>query len=516
MSWITKAENLLNNLDKKAGSVLQQSQSQKSEDVSDNQIHQNLQQNLPKIPSFSKNMLILSKPPATTSPKKPSSLKLDQDWDSVSENSLKTQIENEPQNDEFLEIKDPVEVFSVEKELASTKILLSEYRSENTELKLEMEALQEQLKCNNDVMKIKELEEMYAVLADEKKDLILMNQSFESANNKYIKTVSELESNIMKLQKSENDLKQKLDFAKSETKDIQQELQNYKLRAQNQLQMKEKLIEQLKNGASVDVEVNDENDISTLQMESDQLRSERDHLQSELNLLSKRFDESRSFIEKLEHKHRIMEAAAEDKINALNETLNQESLKTLQCEDEIRLQKQEILQIRDEMLNQKKFMTMKLHEKENELKRLKNAYRESQVNSEIENRVQSLTQSLITKQNNLEAITAERNAMKLQLEKLQSQHQELILQMRNHRPQIINLNDTDDVKSSISNLMTINPFDSRMSRRVKRAYSNLDQFGISFGVFLRRYPLARIFAVFYVCFMHLFVFLVILHSTPSS
>lgn len=88
--------------------------------------------------------------------------------------------------------------------------------------------------------------------------------------------------------------------------------------------------------------------------------------------------------------------------------------------------------------------------------------------------------------------------------------------MRNQRSSIINVNDTDDTKSSISNLMTINPFDSRMSRRVKRAYSNLDQFGIRFGVFLRRYPLARILAVFYVCFLHLFVFLVLLQSTPPS
>lgn len=85
--------------------------------------------------------------------------------------------------------------------------------------------------------------------------------------------------------------------------------------------------------------------------------------------------------------------------------------------------------------------------------------------------------------------------------------------MRNQRPLIINVNDTDDVKS---NLMTINPFDSRISRRVKRTYSNLDQFGIRFGVFLRRYPLARILAVFYVCFLHLFVFLVLLQATPSQ
>lgn len=56
--------------------------------------------------------------------------------------------------------------------------------------------------------------------------------------------------------------------------------------------------------------------------------------------------------------------------------------------------------------------------RENELKRLKNSNRESQVQTELENRMHSLTQSLLSKQNNLENITAERNALKLQLEKL--------------------------------------------------------------------------------------------------
>jgi len=154
--------------------------------------------------------------------------------------------------------------------------------------------------------------------------------------------------------------------------------------------------------------------------------------------------------------------------------------------------------------------------RENELRRIKNSYRETSVQSELENRMHSLTQSLLTKQNNLENITAERNALKLHLEKLSHQHEELLLQMRHQRPQIINMNETDDAKSQVPNFMMVNPFDSRMSRRVKRAYSNLDQIGVRLGVFLRRYPLARIVSVFYVTFLHLFVVFVLLSSTPSQ
>jgi chromosome segregation ATPase len=414
MSWISKAESLLNNLDKKAGSVLQAQQK-----VDEQEAPEILVENKSSLLPASKNILVLKSSAAISKKTSSSSTKLD-DWDSVSEKSIASSVRTQIDQNEkdHNDRGSAAEVFSVEKEIASTKILLSEARSENVELKMEVESLQDQLKNNSNSAQLNDLQDMINVLVDEKRDLAMMNQSLENSTSKYIKTISELESTLMKIQQSENDLKQKLEFSRNEAKDFQKELQNYKLRAQNQLQMKEKLIEQLKTGANAEIEDNGESDVPALQMEVDQLTQEREHLQSEINLLTKRLEESRSFIEKIEHKHRIMEASAEDKINALNEAINLNNLKSIQFEDEIRLNKNEIQQVRDEMLNQKKFMTMKIHEKENELKRLKNAYREKQMNSEIENRVQSLTQSLISKQNNLETITSERNALKIQLEKL--------------------------------------------------------------------------------------------------
>jgi len=426
MSWITKAENLLNNIDQKAASIIQQQQLKPIEEGESESTQKSLSnsQSLPRIPSFSKNMLVLSK----TTPKK--STKSDHtDYDSFSEKSMSsrhTVVENE-NDDEFaepidVEVKKTMsnESFSAEKELATVKILMSELRSENDELKLEVDALNDQLKASACEMKNDDLESLLGILTDEKRDLTMMNQSLESSNANYIKTISEFESSIMKFQQNENELKQKLEYARNETRDINTELQNYKLRAQNQLQMKESLIHQLKLGNQVDVDGQTEtsSDSTTLQMEIDQIRNERDFLQSELHHMKKRVDESRSFIEKIEHKHRIIVSDYEDKITNLDETIKHLTMQSTNYEDDIRLQKQELTHVREEMLKQKTHLTTKLHEKENELKRLKNAYRESQVNAEIENRVQSLTQSLITKQNNLELVTAERNALRLQYEKL--------------------------------------------------------------------------------------------------
>lgn len=164
----------------------------------------------------------------------------------------------------------------------------------------------------------------------------------------------------MKMQQNENDLKQKLEYAKNETMDANNELQQYRLRAQNQLLLKEKMIEQLKVGSDI-VNGNDSVE-STLQLEL-ALQAQRDHLQSELTLLTRRFEESRMFIEKMEHKHRMMQSETEDKLLSLDETINQLNLRCSHYEEEIRLQKQEITQVRDEMLKQKTTMTTKLHEK---------------------------------------------------------------------------------------------------------------------------------------------------------
>lgn len=133
-----------------------------------------------------------------------------------------------------------------------------------------------------------------------------------------------------------------------------------------------------------------------------------------------------------------------------------------------------------------------------------------------DDRIYSLTQSLVQKQNSLEAMTAERNAIRIQLEKMENQHRETLQLLRQQRiPQTINVNDTDDAKSQVPNFMQENPFDTRVARRVKRAYSSLDAVGIRLGVFMRRYPLIRILVIFYVAVLHLWVMLVLFTSTPN-
>jgi len=52
-------------------------------------------------------------------------------------------------------------------------------------------------------------------------------------------------------------------------------------------------------------------------------------------------------------------------------------------------------------------------------------------------------------------------------------------------------------KARVPSFLMESPFDTGVTRRVKRAYSSLDAVSIRTGVFLRRYPLARILVLCY-------------------
>lgn len=137
---------------------------------------------------------------------------------------------------------------------------------------------------------------------------------------------------------------------------------------------------------------------------------------------------------------------------------------------------------------------------------------------DFEGRVQSLTQSLVQKQTSLESVTADRNALRFQLERIEQEYRQAVAQQRQAGGRVghaINVNDTDDVKARLPGFMQETPFDTRVARRVKRAYSSLDGLGVGVGVFLRRYPLIRICAIFYVVLLHLWVMVVLCTSTPN-
>lgn len=83
---------------------------------------------------------------------------------------------------------------------------------------------------------------------------------------------------------------------------------------------------------------------------------------------------------------------------------------------------QELRSVRDELSRQIAQLASRVREREAELSRLRNQLSQrpsSPTGDELENRLHTLTQTLVLKQSSLETVTTEKNALRLQLEKME-------------------------------------------------------------------------------------------------
>ncbi|KAJ6636387.1 Golgin-84 [Pseudolycoriella hygida] len=532
MSWFTdlagKAENILNKIDQNAATVLQQSATTKA-------LHSEKEILIDRKPEPSSNTTPIKR---TQSAKK---LLLkpnpDDDLDDLvsddrrSVNSMSRGSSSSRAADEATSVIEMPQTsvsssflssmsgtIGFEQELAAMKIVLSEVKLERDDLKAELESVLTQLKAMNKQSLIDELGDKCEQLTAEKEMLADKIENLERSNENYVKSISDLELKLSKSQQSESDLSNKLEWAKRECEQTATELQQYRSRAQSTLQMKDKIIEQLKQKDHASDATISANRINSFEIEN--LNAEKNALLEEIRVQGEQLEEIRRYVEKLENVQRDQEMEFDKRVNVLNGNLRLEETKWMQYETENKLQMKELSSVKDEMKRLQIEYGNKIREKESELLQLRTklAQRSSspQPSFGLEERVQSLTQSLVQKQTSLENITADRNALRIQLEKIETQHRNTMLQLRQQRPQIININDTDDAKAQVPNFLQENPFDTDVARRVKRAYSNLDSMGIRLGVFFRRYPLVRILVIFYVALLHLWVLFVLVTSTPSS
>ncbi|XP_039440428.1 golgin-84 [Culex pipiens pallens] len=536
MSWLQdlagKAENILTKIDKNAATVLQNPVRPENGDV------EALEPLVEVTTSPSPRMdyggtvatPVAKLPTAESRPSSSRSLRLSAGSRAIAENSPSerrtssrassvsskregTVIEVGPGEVEVQEFP------SVEKELATTKIFLAEIKSERDELKVELDSVQSMLSSAECEASLRELESRYQSLVDERNELYIKLMATEESNAKYIKSISELESIVSKHIQNEQEIGQKLEMAQMETANATAELQQYRIRAHATLQLKEKMIEQLKDATSQDCSEGEKGNSERLMlMELEQLKNDRHSMQEEIAGLNEKYEQGKKFWQTMEQTLRTSAFDLESRVAELQQKLSLESTKALQLQDNLNIKQKELQSAREEVTKQRTSLSVQMHEKESEITKLKAKMqsRPSNSSADLELRLNSLTQSLVQKQTTLESTTAERNALRLQLEKLDTQYRSTVTQIRQQRVPYLSLNETDDAKSQVPNFMVENPFDSRVSRRVKRAYSSLDSIGVRLGVFMRRYPLVRILVIVYVAVLHLWVMFVLLSSTPAA
>ncbi|XP_008545397.1 golgin-84 [Microplitis demolitor] len=341
----------------------------------------------------------------------------------------------------------------------------------------------------------------------EEENKLLLQQN--NNNKKEIEVLKEKlqlqETEVTQYVREISNLQSVLERNRLDLQSTREELERYRARALKTLQEKDKLIAELKYSNSPVIADSSDTELNQLNQECDSLRQENQQLCRQLKVAQEELINADLKIEEINKK-----------IIATNretyEIISSEKKKRVEAEEDTRMHLEETRALKHELSSQRESWSIKLQKQEIEISRLKSQLSAiSTPSSAIESRLSALTQTLVSKQNELEALTSDRNALRLQLEKRDHEYRRLVGSSRKFNF----TNDTDDAKSQVPTFLIESPFDTGVTRRVKRAYSTLDTISIRIGVFLRRYPLARIFVIIYITFLQFWVLVVLFFQSHS-
>lgn len=249
-------------------------------------------------------------------------------------------------------------------ELAATKIVLNQVKSERDQLKAEIIDLKDQLLNTQSRDIIAGLTTTVDQLTFDRDQLQKKIFDLEASNADSSKTIFDLEVTISKLHQIEMDLNEKLSWAKSEAEHASTDLQQYRARAQNTLQMKDDIISQLK---SLHAKPNSgeltELDSHVNQIEWTQIKEQNDALATENNMLREQLGESKRIIDSLEVKCQKCEVRMEECEISSSNVVKQEKTRYSQLEEIFRTQTKELVAVREELKRAQTTFSIKLHER---------------------------------------------------------------------------------------------------------------------------------------------------------
>lgn len=315
-------------------------------------------------------------------------------------------------------------------ELGAFKIALNEISSERDELRLRLEELNHDSENFGLKQRAQELEKLVQNLSEERDKVANELKEAQSAHMAYVHSISELESNIAKLQQEFVSTAHKLQMQINETDQQRTELQEYRAKAQRALQAKDALIAELKSNSISRENVEEGHELNTkdselrfLQIEHDSIKQELQHATEEQQKLRLQLDD---YINQ-ERQHKLDLSVARQREESLSKELRLAREQNLIIESEHRMLNQELSSLRQQLSNQMASAATRLQEKEQQLQKYRQQLSQTDLTNakiEYENRLKALTQSLVERQGLLERVTSERNALRLQHESLQTQVRE--------------------------------------------------------------------------------------------
>ncbi|ETE67504.1 Golgin subfamily A member 5, partial [Ophiophagus hannah] len=327
-------------------------------------------------------------------------------------------------------------------------------------------------------------------------------------------TASERKS-VEEKRKSE-EFQQQIKVAKASWESAKQELVDYKQKATRILQSKEKLINSLKEGSGI--EGLDSQTASIMELE--ELRHERDMQKEEVQKLWGQMQQLRIELQDMEAQQISEAESTREQIQDLQDQIATHKTAKQEVEAELERQKQELRYTEEELYRTKNSLQSRITDREEEIQKLRNQLTNKTLSSssqtELENRLHQLTETLIQKQTMLENLSTEKNALVYQLERLEQQLK--TVQGASTNGSSINMAGIDNSTRMRNVPVLFGDLDvnaAGMYGKVRKAASTIDQFSIRLGIFLRRYPIARVFVIIYMVLLHLWVMIVLLTYTPE-
>ncbi|XP_044023375.1 golgin subfamily A member 5 [Siniperca chuatsi] len=336
----------------------------------------------------------------------------------------------------------------------------------------------------------------------------------ESERQTLAETVTASERRAAEEKLRVDDLQQQLKSAKAAAETAKQELQDYKHKASRILQSKEKLISSLKEGSGLDTL----DGSGAMALELEDLRHEKELQREDIQKLQGQVHTLRTEIQDLENQALTEAETWREQQVQLEEQQALQNKAKQEVEAEVERYKQELQYLEEEHHRAKTTLQSRIKEREDEIQKLRNQLTNktlSNSQTELENRLHQLTETLIQKQTMLEALGTEKSSLVFQLERLEQQLKNA--QGGQSGGPAINMSGVEGPGTRQRNtpILFSDQDSPGMYGKVRKAASTIDRFSIRLGIFLRRYPMARVFVILYMAVLHLWVMIVLLTYTPE-
>ncbi|XP_058651027.1 golgin subfamily A member 5 isoform X1 [Onychostoma macrolepis] len=338
----------------------------------------------------------------------------------------------------------------------------------------------------------------------------------ESERQQLAESLTSAERRATEEKQRAEELLQQVKSARSTAEYTKQELQDYKNKASRILQSKEKLISSLKEGSGLEVLEG-----AGAGVELEELRHEKELQREEIQKLQAQIQSLRTEIQDLETQALTETENWREQLAEVQEQHAQQIRAKQETEAELERSKQELQYIEEEHHRTKITLQGRVKDREDEIQKLRNQLTNKALSNssqaELEGRLHQLTETLIQKQTMLEALGTEKNSLVFQLERLEQQLKSL--QGGQNSSSHINMAAMEGPGARQRNTpILFNDADgpgTGVYGKVRKAASTIDRFSIRLGIFLRRYPMARVFVIIYMALLHLWVMIVLLTYTPE-